>query len=295
MRLGELVAVLEDRSVSGDLNLELTSLVSDSRQVKPGSLFACLKGLQSDGHHFIDQAIKSGAVALLVQQGDWSEIPSHISVICVPDSRKALSHLSAKFYDYPSQKLTIIGITGTNGKTTTTYLSESILKEAGFKVSRLSTITYHIGDEEETAWQTTPEALQLQAILAQAVASGSSHLVMEASSHGLALHRTIDCEFDLGVFTNLSQDHLDFHQTLNNYIKAKLLLFESLGKESKKDFPKAAIINLDDPVSQQIISCLSVPAITYSLRSQADIYASDIKITPTGSSFFLSQQGYHYH
>jgi UDP-N-acetylmuramyl-tripeptide synthetase len=291
MKLGELVAGLGDKCVSGNLDREISSLVTNSQQVGPGSLFVCLKGLQFDGHDFIQQAIKAGAGALLVQEGiDLPEAP-YPAIIKVPDSRKAVGLIAAKFYDFPSLKLTLIGITGTNGKTTTTYLTEAILKEANLKTSRISTISYKVGDKEEAAWQTTPEALELQIILAEAVKAGSSHLVIEVSSHGLALFRTLGCEFDLGVFTNLSQDHLDFHHTLDDYLEAKMMLFESLGQQAKKDFPKAAIINIDDPCSQRVISCLSVPMVSYGIKNQADIYASNIEMTPQGCTFFLGTPG----
>lgn len=293
MKLGELVAVLENKSVSGNLDTEITNITASSSHVQPDALFICLKGLHFDGHNFIEQAVKSGARALLVCKDIQLSTPN-IAIIKIPDTKKAIGPISARFYDYPSSKITIIGITGTNGKTTTTYLTEAVLKKANLNVSRLSTIDYKIGDKEESSWQTTPEALELQGILYKVVESGSSHLVMEVSSHGLALFRTLGCEFDIGVFTNLSQDHLDFHLNMEDYFKAKLMLFESLGTGAKKDFPKRAVINVDDPYSQRIISCLKdVSVITYGIKNPADIFASNIDINQKGCSFFYGHTKIH--
>ena len=196
----------------------------------------------------------------------------------VGDARKALALVADRFYDYPSRKLSLVGITGTNGKTTTTHLIESVLRHAGRRVGLIGTIAYRFGGIEMEAARTTPEAPDLQALLERMVNLGADSTVMEVSSHALALHRVDGCEFDVAVFTNLTQDHLDFHGTMEAYQSAKLSLFEGLGIETTKATDKAAVINLDDPAADLFLRATQAGCYTYSLERPADLLATDISI-----------------
>ncbi len=227
--------------------MEYTGIAYDSRKVKPGDVFVAIPGLKVDGTDFIAQAIEKGAKVIVAEKE--VKVPAGIDFQKVPSARKALAHLANKFYDFPSRKLKLIGITGTNGKTTTAYLIESILKSAGHKVGLIGTVS-------ETPL-TTPESLDLQAILAKMVEDKITHVVMEVSSHALALGRVYDCDFDIAIFTNLTHDHLDFHKTREEYLAVKRKLFERLKPEG------IAIINVDDPSSGSFIKVVKGEVITY--------------------------------
>ncbi len=292
MNLERLVHNLKQRQVIGNLNLEITNITTDSKKVSAGSLFICIEGFKVDGHNYIDEAIQRGANSILISK-DVPVTPT-ITYIKVPETRLATPIIADTFYDHPSSKLRLIGITGTNGKTTTAYLIESILNTAGYKPTRISTITTKIGNTETLSNQTTPEALELQETLARAVQEGSTHVVMEVSSHALALHRTLGCEFDTAIFTNITPEHLDFHLTENDYLAAKLKLFKALPESA------TAIINIDDTHSEEVISNTQAKTITYGLSNRfktwdrfktwnkAQIYAYGIESTISHTSFFLS-------
>lgn len=226
--------------------MDYSGIAYDSRKVKPGDLFVAIPGFKVDGTKYIPQAIKNGA-RIIVSEKDV-DVPDGVSLQKVPCARRALAHLSAKFYDHPSQKLKLIAITGTNGKTTTAYIIESILRTAGFKTGLIGTITSSL---------TTPESLELQQMLAQMVEQGVTHVVMEVSSHALALDRVVACDFDIAIFTNLTHDHLDFHKTREEYLTTKKKLFEMLKPEG------IAIINVDDPLSHFFIDVVKGEVITY--------------------------------
>ncbi len=288
MNLERLVYNLKERQVIGNLNLEITNITTDSKKVSAGSLFICIEGFKVDGHNYITEAIQRGATAILIsKKACLVNVPvtPTITYIKVPDTRLATPIIADTFYDHPSSKLRLIGITGTNGKTTTAYLIESILNTAGYKPTRISTITTKIGNTETLSNQTTPEALELQKILSEAVKKNSTHVVMEVSSHALALHRTLGCEFDIAIFTNITPEHLDFHLTENDYLAAKLKLFKALPESA------TAIINLDDTHSKEVISNTQAKTITYGLSDKAQIYAYKIESTISNTSFFLSIQG----
>lgn len=233
------VEILEQR---GDVNLPVHAITDDSRAVTAGSLFVAVKGERVDGHRFVEQAIKAGAVAVVAQTAVAS---GPVPFVGVADSRKALGLLGSRFHGDPSAHLKMIGVTGTNGKTTTTYLCKSLLEGIGRRVGLIGTVGYQIGQETIPASHTTPGALDLQALLAKMVDGGLNAAVMEVSSHALALDRTAGCEYDVAVFTNLTQDHLDFHHTMDEYFEAKLRLFTGLAGGKKTG--KRAIVNLDDP------------------------------------------------
>ncbi|MBU0671501.1 MAG: UDP-N-acetylmuramoyl-L-alanyl-D-glutamate--2,6-diaminopimelate ligase [Candidatus Margulisbacteria bacterium] len=235
--------------------MEFTGISYDSRKVKPGNVFVAIPGLKVDGTDFIAQAIERGATTIVAEKE--VEVPAGIDLQKVPSARRALAHLANKFYDYPSRKLKLIGITGTNGKTTTAYFIESILKAAGHQVGMIGTVGARINGKEIPTVLTTPESLELQALLAQMVEQGVTHVVMEVSSHALALERVAGCDFDIAIFTNLTHDHLDFHKTKEEYLNIKRKLFEMLKADG------IAIVNVDDPASHHFISAVKGEVITF--------------------------------
>ena len=274
------VEILEQR---GDVNLPVHAITDDSRAVTAGSLFVAVKGERVDGHRFVEQAIKAGAVAVVAQATVAS---GPLPFVQVADSRKALGLLGSRFYGDPSARLKMIGVTGTNGKTTTTYLCKSLLEGIGRRVGLIGTVGYQIGQETFPASHTTPGALDLQALLAKMVEGGLTDAVMEVSSHALALDRTAGCEYDVAVFTNLTQDHLDFHHTMDEYFAAKLRLFTGLAGGQKTG--KRAIINLDDPRGGAILAACPVPAWGYAIKNQADLKAERVRLSLAGTTFTAS-------
>lgn len=285
MKIGKLAACLPGAVLQGDPEVDITGIAYDSRQVRPGDLFVCIKGFRFDGHSFVHDAVNKGAAAVVIEAGRLCEGLS-VPVIHAADTRLALGLLSACFYDYPSRKLRIIGVTGTNGKTTTTYLIKAVLESAGYKVGLIGTIQSLIGEEVIPAERTTPEASDLQRLLSRMVAEGCSFAVMEVSSHALSLNRTAGTDFDIAVFTNLTQDHLDFHTSIQDYLAAKTKLFADLeGKD------KAAVLNGDDEHSHYIAQRCKVPIITYGIENAADCQARDIKIGPEGLTYRLQCAG----
>jgi UDP-N-acetylmuramoyl-L-alanyl-D-glutamate--2,6-diaminopimelate ligase len=268
MRLGELITAL-DRGI--DLpepwrQREVNAVVQDSRQASSGALFVAVRGFHSDGHRFIPQAVRQGAAAVVAEENAAVEALPDTPLIRVPDSRKALARLAAKFYGYPSTKLRVVGITGTKGKTTTSYLVRSIIEAAGFRTGLIGTIDYRIGDRVIPAPNTTPESVDLQALLAAMVEQGATYCVMEVSSHALALGRTDECVFEAAAFTNLAPEHLDFHETLDNYFQAKLKLFAGLGPD------KTAVVNRDDVRYGEILRQMRAKVITYGWSRDADVH-----------------------
>jgi UDP-N-acetylmuramoyl-L-alanyl-D-glutamate--2,6-diaminopimelate ligase len=270
MKLGELLTVLNNKAAlpQEGLDREVFDIAHDSRKVRPGSLFVAVRGFHSDGHQFIPQAVQAGAVAIVAEKGHNETAFRMTPLIVVDDSRRALALLAAAFYGHPSQNLILVGITGTNGKTTTTYLIKSIIEAAGRKAGLIGTIDYRVGDKVYTAPNTTPESLDLQRLLAEMVGLGAEYCVMEVSSHALALCRTVGCEFAVAGFTNLTQDHLDFHESMESYFRVKLLLFAGLS-------PNAfAVINSDDVRATEIIGATRAKVLTTGLSERADIRPS---------------------
>ncbi len=279
MRLLVLIEGNEYEVLRGSLEVEVRGIRYDSRQIEPGDLFVCIRGFALDGHDFLQAAWRSGAVAALVERGDLPESALRGgTVVRVGDARKALALIADRFYDHPSRKLSLVGITGTNGKTTTTHMVESVLRRAGRRVGLIGTIAYRFGGIEMEAVRTTPEAPDLQELLERMLRLGADSAVMEVSSHALALHRVGGCEFDVAIFTNLTQDHLDFHGTMEAYRRAKLSLFEGLGVEMTKATEKAAVINLDDPAADLFLRATRARCYTYSLEQPADLLATDIRV-----------------
>ncbi len=267
MKLGDLLIVLENKP---DLppdwrEREVRDIVHDSRKMKPASLFVAVRGFHSDGHQFILQALQQGAAAIVAEKREGPPVPADTPLIIVDDSRRALALLANAFFGYPSQRLKLIGITGTNGKTTTTYLLKSIIEAAGHTAGLIGTIDYRVGDRVYSAPNTTPESLELQRLLSEMAGLGAEHCVMEVSSHALALGRTVGCQFVAAGFTNLTQDHLDFHESMDAYFQAKLLLFSGLSSESW------AIINIDDAHGVEIVRKTRARVITTGFSELANV------------------------
>jgi UDP-N-acetylmuramoyl-L-alanyl-D-glutamate--2,6-diaminopimelate ligase len=265
--MATLLSALPVKSVLGALPAVVTGIGYDSRKVSPGGLFVAVPGLKQDGRQYIGEALARGAVAVVGEGADplpGGEVPR----ILVPSAREALALLADAFFDHPSRALTLIGITGTNGKTTTSFLAESVLRAAGHRTGLIGTIQYRIGDEGTAAGQTTPEAVELQSLLARMRGAGVTAAAMEVSSHALALRRVDGTAFDVGVFTNLTQDHLDFHGTLEAYREAKGRLFRLLAAGGKPG--TCAVVNADDPASRSMIEGIAVRTLTFGLHD-ADV------------------------
>ncbi len=283
MRLFDLIDGIEHQVLRGPVDVDVQAVRYDSRQVRPGDLFVCIGGFRRDGHDFIQAAWAAGAVAVLVERTDLPEATLlGGTVVKVANARQGLAAVASRFYSYPSRKLTMVGVTGTNGKTTTTYLVESVLRHAGHQVGLVGTIGYRCNDLEIEAARTTPESCDLQALLERMARLHADSVVMEVSSHALALHRVDGCEFDVAVFTNLTQDHLDFHDTMEAYRNAKLSLFKGLGVGSKKTTEKAAVVNLDDPAADLFLEATRARRYTYSTEGPADLSVTDVEMGPDG-------------
>ena len=265
-------------------NPDVTSVEYDSRRVKPGTLFVAMKGETSDGNRFIDQAIQAGAVAIVTDSP--AENPREgVAWALVPHGRRALARISQNFYKHPAERLAIIGITGTNGKSTTAFVVEAILTAAGRKSALIGTIEYHVAGRVYPAPHTTPESLELARILSEAVGQGASDAVMEVSSHALAQERVFGVPFDVAVFTNLTRDHLDYHHTMAEYFESKRVLFEGCGT----DAPRAAVTNLDDEYGEKLASFSrkrSSVVLTYGW-DRGDFHTEKVDITPRGTRFDL--------
>lgn len=283
MRLGDLIKGLDAAVIQGRADTDIHGIRYDSRMVMPGDIFVALPGQKADGHYFIDEAARRGAVALLVGKGKGPIPETDLAIVEVPDVRKALAMVSNRFYDYPSKSLVLIGITGTNGKTTTSYLIKGILEAAEKRVGLIGTISYQLADEILPAPHTTPESADLQEILAKMRDRGLKYVVMEVSSHALAQDRVFGTEFDVALFTNLTQDHLDFHITMEEYFNAKLKLFQGLGP--KGNIKIRAIINRDDRCGMRIIEGLKTSYLGYSLSDKGEVLARNRSLGLDGISF----------
>jgi len=275
-KLNELLKGIDILKAEGSLEIDINDIHYDSRQVTPGSLFFCIEGFRTDGHNFAAAAAEKGAVAVLLRKD--TALPDGVTKIFVEEPRKVMGQISAAFYDNPAEKLLLFGVTGTNGKTTTTYMIKSILEQAGKKTGLIGTITNMIGKRQIPTERTTPESADLQKLLHQMLQENVEAAVMEVSSHSLELGRVNGCKFEVGIFTNLTQDHLDFHGTLEKYREAKAKLF---------DLSRLAVINVDDDNGRIILKGLENRAFTYGIYKPADIFARDIEIHPEGVSFNL--------
>jgi len=268
----------------GPEDIRITRVTHRSEDVTPGSCFVAIKGYTADGHTFIPEALRRGAQCIVLEDPAYIMPDSPCLFIQVPDTRQALAIMASNFYGHPSRHLTLIGITGTNGKTTISYLIEAMLTKAGIANGVLGTINYRFGDTVIEAKTTTPDPLILQGTLSKMVMAGIEVVSMEVSSHALSLHRVDNCQFDMAVWTNLSQDHLDFHHTMEAYFEAKKDLFLHHLTASKKR-NKRAILNLDDPYGRRLVTLLSgkVPLLTYGTHPEADIHPRILDLNASGT------------
>jgi UDP-N-acetylmuramoyl-L-alanyl-D-glutamate--2,6-diaminopimelate ligase len=285
LNLKELIKHTEVLACGGNLNIEVSDLAYDTREIKPHSLFVAIPGLKIDGHKFIFEAFQKKAVATIIENSKFRS--EQYPWVQVPNSRKALADLSCAFYGQPSHFLNVIGVTGTNGKTTTTNLITAILEDAGHLTGLVGTIQNKIGKKILPVSHTTPEAPDLQRLLKLFLSNGAEYGVIEVSSHALELQRVRNTEFDIAVFTNLTQEHLDFHKDMENYLLAKGKLFSNIGYHAHKKRRKFAIFNADDPYSQYLAEMTRVPIITYGLKNNADVQAEEVQVTSAGVKFML--------
>ena len=282
MLLATLLKTVTPLHVDGDPGLEIHGLYYDSRQVAPGGLFFALKGVADDGRRFIDSAVRAGAVAIVAEEG--SSVPAGITLVIVADARSAMARMATRFYGTPTAGVPLVGITGTNGKTTTTYLVEAIFEEAGIPAAVLGTVGYRFRELIIPAPHTTPESVELQKTLRELLAAGARGIVMEVSSHALEQKRVDGCCFDVAVFTNLTRDHLDYHHTMDAYLASKTRLFsELLAPDSIKTSRRAAV-NRDDPAGAAVAAASSAPVLGYGLGEGADVTASDVRFSVEGIS-----------
>lgn len=273
MKLSSLVEIV-DKNIN---DTDITGIAYDSRKVQSGYIFVCIKGFAQDGHKYAKMAEEKGASVIVAED----EVDVNIPVIYTKNSRRTLAELACRFYGNPSEKFSLIGITGTNGKTTATYLIKSILEYAGKKVGIIGTNQNIIGDKvllTQSTTPTTPNSLELQQLFAEMADEGAEYVVMEVSSHALELDRVYGCHFDVGVFTNLTQDHLDFHKTMENYLAAKAKLFKMCGK---------GVINIDDKGGESIACGCDCDILSVGIKSNAKLRADDISINARGVDFKL--------
>ena len=266
-------------AAEGDLDVDVASLATDSRAVRPGALFFALPGARTDGRQFVSQALERGAVALAAP--DLLDAPTSVARIALPSIERSLGEIAARFYDFPSRKLFLLGVTGTNGKTTVTHLLEAIWKRAGFRPGLIGTIYYRLGEETWPAPFTTPQAVELQRLLAQMAEARATHVVMEVSSHALALERASACEWDGALFTNLTRDHLDFHADMESYFAAKQKLFaELLPRSAKRD--RFAVVNRDDSYGRRLIEGTPERVVTFGHGEDADVAPLEVERSIAG-------------
>ncbi|MEA3329003.1 MAG: UDP-N-acetylmuramoyl-L-alanyl-D-glutamate--2,6-diaminopimelate ligase [Candidatus Omnitrophota bacterium] len=279
VKLKTLLSGLDYRLENSLVEVDIRGLSSDSRAVRKGYLFVAITGSKLDGHKFVKQAVKKGASAVILQQD--LALEKEIVKILVPDTKKVLAKLASRFYEYPSSRVKVIGITGTNGKTTTSYLLNNILLKKGLSSGLVGTINYCYKDKVIPAGLTTPGSIELQSLLGKMAFDNVDYSVIEVSSHSLSQHRIDYIDFDTGIFTNLTRDHLDYHQTMDNYFEAKARFFESLSSRSK------AVINIDDPYGRKLINRTKASVLTYGIDNPADITGQIKNISINGTTFDL--------
>ena len=280
MKLLDVLSRIEGLQIRGNSDIDIKEIRCDSRLVENGDMFVAIVGYKTDGHNYVEMAIEKGATVIAVEDGhyDISTIPENIVVVVSPDTRKLLALSACNYYGNPSREFKLVGVTGTKGKTTTTYMIKSILEKAGKKVGLIGTIANIVGDKVVESSRTTPESIDLQKLFREMADEKVDVVVMEVSSHSLALDRVYGCAFDIAVFTNLTQDHLDFHGTFDNYLAAKARLF-TIAKEG--------YVNCDDMYSKKLMSLATCPITTYGIDNNPYVAARDIIITNSYSDFKL--------
>ena len=292
MQLKILASAISPRQIIGPLDRVVEGIAYDSRRVQRNSLFVALRGEKSDGHQFIEQAIEKGASAIVTEQEVQQ---ARATCLVVENTRHALADLGTAFYERPMRRLKLAAVTGTNGKTTTAFLLKHICEKAGLRCGLLGTVRYEIGNRVLPAVRTTPESLDIQELLAQIADAGCKAATMEVSSHAIAQDRTRGLEWDVAVFTNLTQDHLDFHGTMENYFEAKTQLFTGLSEQKTKMNP-AAVINIDDRYGMRLVDRLDrkTPVLTCGMTARADFRASNYHAEFAGTSYQLDARGKSY-
>src|SRR5881628_3538814 len=292
MQLKTLLSATPIRQIIGPVDRPVENISYDSRRVQRNTLFVALRGEKTDGHQFIAQAINKGASVIVAER---DEKDPRVTCLVVEDTRAALADFSATFYGHPARKLKLAAVTGTNGKTTTTFLIKHICENAGSRCGLIGTVRYEIGERILPAIRTTPESLDLQELLAQIVSAGCRAAAMEVSSHALAQNRTRGLEWNVAVFTNLTQDHLDFHGTMESYFDSKAKLFAQLGSQREKPKP-VAIVNIDDRYGEQMLNKIDkrVGVVTYGMSARADFRASNYRVEFSGTSYQLDARGKSY-
>ena len=281
MKLLEVLKGIQGIVVEGNDDLEVTGIAYDSREVTLGNLFVAIVGFKTDGHNFIDSAIEKGAKIVAVQKDSYvrKDLPADVTLIIADDTRVLLALSACNFYGNPSREFKLVGVTGTKGKTTTTYMIKTILEKAGKKVGLIGTIANMIGENSVEATRTTPEGSDLQRLFRDMADQKCDVVVMEVSSHSLALNRVLGSDFDIGIYTNLSQDHLDFHETFDNYLDAKAKLFTMC---------KEGFVNCDDMYAKKLMDKATCPITTYGIDNNPYVSARDIIITNSYSDFKMS-------
>ena len=278
MKLQELLRGVAVKSSTAADDLEIREVRYDSRAVQTGDLFVAIRGFATDGHQYIGKAIEQGAVAVVCE-----EAPAGVPAVVVENARQALAEIAANRFGHPADSMVMMGVTGTNGKTTTTYLVKHMLEDAGHKVGLIGTNQNLIGDEVIETERTTPESYELHALFARMRDAGCTHVIMEVSSHSLVLDRVHGIRFAVGAFTNLTQDHLDFHKTMEEYRKAKAILFAISDK---------GVINLDDDAAQAMLADAKCPCLTFSCeKDAADLTAKNIRLHADGVEFVAATKG----
>lgn len=294
--LQDLLQHMEYIRVIGNPDQMVTDVTADSREVREGSLFICLHGAHGDGHDFARMAAERGA-AVIVAERDV-DISGNTTVVYVQDTRKAMEEVTPYFFDYPSRKMRMIGVTGTNGKTTTTHICAHILHSAGYKTGVIGTVHMLIGDQEYPIHNTTPDVVELEKMLDQMQREGVTHVCMEVSSHALAMGRVEGVEFDNVAFTNLTEDHLDYHKTMDNYAAAKAILFKHASQQGQTKDRKSAHINVDAAYADVMMSAVSdqqvCPVHTYSVEKPSELRATQIRFDVNSSHFMISYDGQAY-
>jgi UDP-N-acetylmuramoyl-L-alanyl-D-glutamate--2,6-diaminopimelate ligase len=284
MKLDYLLDGIEILERSGRGDIEVKGVTNNSRTVREGFLFIAVKGSHQDGHRYLAHAVERGARALIVERAGRKF--KNVAIVRVPDTKAALSGMAARFYGYPAEGMNLIGITGTNGKTTTSYLLESIWRQAGIRVGLIGTINYRYNGSFFDASLTTPDSSELMRIIREMRDARVTDIILEVSSHSLDQGRTMGLNWSRALFTNFSRDHLDYHSTMEQYFKAKSLLFASLGNEQTKDQARA-VINMDDPKGRILEQLTKVPVVSYGLGEGCMVRARDMEVTSEGLQFRL--------
>ena len=287
MKLEELLRGVPGATLEGGGDVEITGIAYDSRRVKPGDLFVAVQGLQVDGHVFVTDALARGAAAVAVERE--VTLPPGTPLLRMPSTRSGLAEVAAEFYGRPSRRLKVAGITGTDGKTTTTHMAEHVLQASGVMAGAMSTVSFTVGGREtdNLSGQTTIEAPEVQAWLARMVEAGIAYAVIETTSHALVQERVRACEFDVAAFTNVGHDHLDYHPSWDAYLEAKARLIDLTANAADKGVEKTAVLNRDDP-SYERLARGSIPRRwSYGLTTAADLHPLDLRVTGTGSQFRL--------